>query len=205
MRLVLRFEAIAHNTRQLRCGRSLERFPEIVTWLHGMCERFCTTLDCAGINFIPRRHPRQAEISAAEVSEAIERLFGYYWRTARDWATPAEPCLTRHTRPGANAIAAPAISVGRAPMPPESQQRVVTLGWFEEHRELLLACIDHARDHHLDQWVVRLTSVMAGFLRNNGPVGSGDRPARRRRRRRRAGAGTGARPVPQGRRPYWRG
>ncbi len=51
---VLRFEAIAHNTRQLRCGRSLEKFPEIVTRLHGMCERFCTTLDCAGISFIPR-------------------------------------------------------------------------------------------------------------------------------------------------------
>src|SRR6266536_600376 len=32
---VLRFEAIAHNTRQLRCGRSLQRFPEIVTRLAG--------------------------------------------------------------------------------------------------------------------------------------------------------------------------
>ena len=50
---VLRFEAIAHNTRQLRCGRSLQRFPEIVTRLHGMCERFCTTLDCVDVSFIP--------------------------------------------------------------------------------------------------------------------------------------------------------
>ncbi len=50
---VLRFEAIAHNTRQLRCGRSLQRFPEIVTRLHGMCERFCTTLDCVDVCFIP--------------------------------------------------------------------------------------------------------------------------------------------------------
>jgi len=50
---VLRFEAIAHNTRQLRCGRSLERFPEIVTRLHDMCERFCTTLDCVDVSFIP--------------------------------------------------------------------------------------------------------------------------------------------------------
>jgi hypothetical protein len=50
---VLRFEAIAHNTRQLRCGRSLQRFPEVVTRLHGMCERFCTTLDCVDVSFIP--------------------------------------------------------------------------------------------------------------------------------------------------------
>ena len=50
---MLRFEAIAHNTRQLRCGRSLEKFPEIATRLHGMCERFCTTLDCIDVSFIP--------------------------------------------------------------------------------------------------------------------------------------------------------
>ncbi len=50
---VLRFEAIAHNTRQLRCGRSLQRFPDIVTRLHGMCERFCTTLDCVDVSFVP--------------------------------------------------------------------------------------------------------------------------------------------------------
>ena len=41
---VLRFEAIAHNTRQLGCGRVLEKFPEIVTRLAGMAERFCTAL-----------------------------------------------------------------------------------------------------------------------------------------------------------------
>src|SRR5256885_8005475 len=43
---LLRFEAIAHNTRQLGCGRVLEKFPEIVTRLAGMAERFCTALDC---------------------------------------------------------------------------------------------------------------------------------------------------------------
>src|SRR6266702_4566384 len=43
---VLRFEAITHNTRQLGCGRALERFPQIVARLAGMCQRFCTALDC---------------------------------------------------------------------------------------------------------------------------------------------------------------
>ena len=50
---VLRFEAITHNTRQLGCGRALERFPEIVARLAGMCQRFCTALDCVDTGFIP--------------------------------------------------------------------------------------------------------------------------------------------------------
>ena len=32
---VLRFEAIVHNTAELRCGRMIEKFPEIVTQLAG--------------------------------------------------------------------------------------------------------------------------------------------------------------------------
>ena len=49
---VLRLEATVHNTRELRCGRSLEKFPVIITRLAGMAERFATTLDCADISFI---------------------------------------------------------------------------------------------------------------------------------------------------------
>jgi len=50
---VLRFEAITHNTKQLRCGRVLDRFPEIIGKLAGMASRFCTTLDCADASFLP--------------------------------------------------------------------------------------------------------------------------------------------------------
>ena len=49
---VLRLEATVHNTRELRCGRSLEKFPVIIARLAGMAERFATTLDCADISFI---------------------------------------------------------------------------------------------------------------------------------------------------------
>ena len=49
---VLRFEATVHNTRELRCCRGLDNFPEIITWLAGMAERFATTLDCADIGFL---------------------------------------------------------------------------------------------------------------------------------------------------------
>jgi hypothetical protein len=49
---VLRFEAIAHNTAELRCGRMIEKFPEIVTTLAGVAERFCTALDCVDTGFI---------------------------------------------------------------------------------------------------------------------------------------------------------
>jgi hypothetical protein len=50
---VLRFEAVVHNTRQLRCGRVLERFPEIVARLRAMVERFTTMLDCVDVGFLP--------------------------------------------------------------------------------------------------------------------------------------------------------
>lgn len=49
---VLRFEAIAHNTAELRCGRMIEKFPEIVSRLAGVAARFCTALDCVDTGFI---------------------------------------------------------------------------------------------------------------------------------------------------------
>ena len=50
---VPRFEAITHNTKQLRRGRILEKFPEITNRLAGMVEPFCTTLDCVDVGFLP--------------------------------------------------------------------------------------------------------------------------------------------------------
>jgi hypothetical protein len=50
---VLRFEATVHSTRELRCRRGLDNFPEIITRLAGMAERFATVLDCADISFLP--------------------------------------------------------------------------------------------------------------------------------------------------------
>jgi hypothetical protein len=49
---VLRFEATVHNTRELRCRRGIGNFPEIITRLAGITDRFATTLDCADITFI---------------------------------------------------------------------------------------------------------------------------------------------------------
>src|SRR3954471_4606010 len=49
---VLRFEAIVHNTAELRCGRMIEKFPEIVTQLAGIADRFATALDCVDTGFI---------------------------------------------------------------------------------------------------------------------------------------------------------
>jgi hypothetical protein len=57
---VLRFEATVHNTKELRCRRSLENFPEIIIRLAGMAERFATTLDCADVSFLPDGHARRS-------------------------------------------------------------------------------------------------------------------------------------------------
>jgi hypothetical protein len=49
---VLRFEAVVHNTRALRCGRVLDNFPTIIGKLAAMVDRFTTTLDCVDHTFI---------------------------------------------------------------------------------------------------------------------------------------------------------
>ncbi len=49
---VLRFDAIAHNTAELRCGKMIDKFAEIVTRLAGIAERFATALDCVDTGFI---------------------------------------------------------------------------------------------------------------------------------------------------------
>ena len=49
---VLRIEAVAHNTRELNCGRSLEMFPEVVSRLKAILERFADALGCIDQCFI---------------------------------------------------------------------------------------------------------------------------------------------------------
>jgi hypothetical protein len=49
---VLRIEAIAHNTEELDCGCSLEKFPEIVSRLKSILERFMNVLSCVDQCFI---------------------------------------------------------------------------------------------------------------------------------------------------------
>ena len=50
---VLRFEAVVHNTKELGCGRAIDKFPTIVAKLAGMLHRFCTMLDCVDVAFVP--------------------------------------------------------------------------------------------------------------------------------------------------------
>jgi hypothetical protein len=52
---VLRIEAVVHNTSELRCGRSLERFPRILVEAEGILERFMNALSCVDQCFIADR------------------------------------------------------------------------------------------------------------------------------------------------------
>src|SRR5947209_14278872 len=52
---VLRVEAIVHNTQELRCGRSLEKVPEIVVQAKNILERFMDALSCIDQCFIADR------------------------------------------------------------------------------------------------------------------------------------------------------
>jgi hypothetical protein len=50
---VLRFEATVHNTKELRCRRSLDHFDQIAARLAAITDQFATALDCADISFLP--------------------------------------------------------------------------------------------------------------------------------------------------------
>jgi hypothetical protein len=71
-------------SRELRCGRSLEHFPEIITRLAGMAERFATTLDCADISFLadatPDELPLPSRVGATRVGgiDAAQRTEPVY-------------------------------------------------------------------------------------------------------------------------------
>jgi len=52
---VLRIEVIVHNTTELRCGRSLEKFPQIVVHAKSILERFMDALSCIDQCFIADR------------------------------------------------------------------------------------------------------------------------------------------------------
>jgi len=49
---VLRIEAMAHNTQELKCGRSLAKFPQVVSKLKAILERFEQALSCIDQCFI---------------------------------------------------------------------------------------------------------------------------------------------------------
>lgn len=52
---VLRIETVVHNTKELRCGRSLQYFPEIVIEAKGILQRFMNALSCMDQCFIADR------------------------------------------------------------------------------------------------------------------------------------------------------
>ena len=69
---ILRFEAIVHNTKDLGCGRVLDRFPKIVVRLQQILEQFLGNLYCMDATFIsdetldqlPKSSPALASSSA---------------------------------------------------------------------------------------------------------------------------------------------
>jgi hypothetical protein len=61
---VLRIEVVVHNTEQLRCGRSLEKFPEIVVQAKSILGRFMDALSCIDQCFIADRMLEQLPVAS---------------------------------------------------------------------------------------------------------------------------------------------
>jgi hypothetical protein len=68
---VLRIEVVVHNTQELRCGRALEKFPDIVAEAKGVLERFMDALSCIDQCFVADRLleqlPAPSQVGKAKV------------------------------------------------------------------------------------------------------------------------------------------
>jgi len=68
---VLRIEAVLHNSEELQCGRSLDRFPRLVTELKGILERFMNALSLIDQCFISdetlEQLPKSSVVGKAKV------------------------------------------------------------------------------------------------------------------------------------------
>jgi hypothetical protein len=80
---VLRIEAVAHNTQELDCGRSLEKFPEIVSRLKSILERFMNALSCIDQCFIAEETleqlPAPAQVGKTTVGGIDLNKAGMRW------------------------------------------------------------------------------------------------------------------------------
>jgi len=114
---VLRIEAMAHNTEQLHCGRSLEKFPEMVSRLKNILERFVNALGCIDQCFIAE--PTLEQLPApAQVGKT--KVGGIDFNKARmRWV--AQAVLTLSPSPGGFTASQLAEQVQRLSQQSESQ------------------------------------------------------------------------------------
>jgi hypothetical protein len=114
---VLRIEAMAHNTEQLHCGRSLEKFPEMVSRLKNILQRFVNALGCIDQCFIAE--PTLEQLPApAQVGKT--KVGGIDFNKARmRWV--AQAVLTLSPSPGGFTASQLAEQVQRLSQQSESQ------------------------------------------------------------------------------------
>jgi hypothetical protein len=101
---VLRFETIVHNTKQLGCGRTLDRFGQITTRLTAIVDRFTSMLDCVDTGFLPD----------GILGQLPARTHGPAGRNGQRAASGAR-CPTADRRRRANAATTPASRPANAP------------------------------------------------------------------------------------------
>jgi hypothetical protein len=77
---VLSIEAVAHNRRGLKCGRALDKFPEVVGRLQAILQRFADALSCIDQCFIAddmlEQLPLAAQVAKTRVGASISTRRG---------------------------------------------------------------------------------------------------------------------------------
>ena len=109
---VLRIEAVVHNTEELRCGRSLEKFPQILSEAKSILQRFMNALSCIDQCFIADEMLEQLP-APAQVGKT--KMGGVDFNKAR-MRSVAEAIIALSPFPGrftASDVAAPVRAISR--------------------------------------------------------------------------------------------
>jgi hypothetical protein len=92
-------EAIAHNTQELGCGRSLEKFPSIVCELKSILERFMDALSCIDQCFSSdealEQLPVPSQVGKTKVGGIDFNKARMRWVRRRFWVFPLQPVDSR--------------------------------------------------------------------------------------------------------------
>jgi tetratricopeptide (TPR) repeat protein/nucleoside phosphorylase len=102
---------------------------------------------------------RAAGDPADQRAQAVEQLLDYYGNAT----AIADARLARHTRPlnGSRPVA-------KTPTPDLSEY-TAAVRWLRTERANILACLNHAEDHHQPTLVVALTTGLTALLQLDGP------------------------------------
>lgn len=158
-RRVLRIETVVHNTKDLRCGKVLEKLPSLLERMSGILVRFLDTVQAAHITFLDAG---AFESWHEPVTRGTRRLAGIDLNKARNRHV-LDAVVELSTRPGGFTLnlLATAVRARSGWSPAQYSTRNAAYDLAKLRGKRLVHPVEHSRRHQADPDGVR---AMCAFL-----------------------------------------